>query len=302
MAWHPFRNLGLKLVALGLGTLLWFTVSGQQVERDIPDVPVVYRNKPAHLEITSETTSVSVHVRGLDTQLRNAQPRDFEARVDLTGAREGTLNIQLRTDQVEAPDGLEVKQVQPPTVMAVLELSGKAEVPVSPFIDGQPASGFVVSQVTVDPTVVSIVGPARRIAGTTSATTDRVGIEGATETVTANVSVGVLDGLLRLEQPRSARVVVTIERSGDRLFASLRVAVRNAGIGTRAVVEPAVVSVLMRGAGTRLGRIDTRSVAPYVDVAGLGPGRHEVPVLLDLPSTLIAASVRPATVAVTITR
>lgn len=302
MAWHPFRNVGLKVVALGLGTLLWFTVSGQQVERDIPDVPVVYLNKPAHLELTSETTFVSVHVRGLDSQLRDAQPRDFEARVDLSGAREGTVNIPLRTDQVSASPGLEIKQVQPPTVMAVLELSGTADVPVQPFIDGTPANGFVVSQVEVDPTTVTIVGPARRIAGTSAATTDRVGIEGATATVTSNVSVGVLDGLLRLQQPRTARVVVTIERSGEKLFASIRVAIRNSGIGARATVEPAVVSVLIRGAGTTLGRMDARSIAPYVDVAGLGPGRHEVPVLLDLPSTLVAASVRPATVAVNIVK
>ena len=39
MAWHPFRNLGLKVVALLLGTLLWFTVSGQQVERTVTGVP-----------------------------------------------------------------------------------------------------------------------------------------------------------------------------------------------------------------------------------------------------------------------
>ena len=52
MAWHPFRNFGLKLVALLLGALLWFTVSGQQAERTVPGVPVVYRNKPAGLEIT----------------------------------------------------------------------------------------------------------------------------------------------------------------------------------------------------------------------------------------------------------
>ena len=31
MAWHPFRNLGLKVLALMLGTLLWFIVGGEFV-------------------------------------------------------------------------------------------------------------------------------------------------------------------------------------------------------------------------------------------------------------------------------
>jgi hypothetical protein len=32
MAWHPLRNVGLKIVALALGTLLWFTVTGEPFE------------------------------------------------------------------------------------------------------------------------------------------------------------------------------------------------------------------------------------------------------------------------------
>ena len=57
MAWHPFRNLGLKFAALGLGTLLWFTISGQQVERTVSRVPVVYRNVPGGLQITQRETA-----------------------------------------------------------------------------------------------------------------------------------------------------------------------------------------------------------------------------------------------------
>ena len=53
MAWHPFRNLGLKTVALVLGSLLWLVVSGQQVERSVR-VPLEYRKKPLGLEITGD--------------------------------------------------------------------------------------------------------------------------------------------------------------------------------------------------------------------------------------------------------
>ena len=41
MAWHPFQHFGLKVAALALGTLLWLTVSGQQVERRVPRAGVV---------------------------------------------------------------------------------------------------------------------------------------------------------------------------------------------------------------------------------------------------------------------
>ncbi len=300
MAWHPFRNFGLKVVALGLGTLLWFTVSGQQAERTVTDVPVVYRNNPAGLEITDQTKLVDIHVRGLDSQLRGALPRDFEARVDLAGASAGEQTFVLRTDQVSAPSGLEVTQVNPGSVVVLLETAGSANLPVRPLVEGTPSPGFVVSQIVADPPMVTVIGPAHRIASTRSATTDRVSIDGARSTVTETVGVGVPDSTLRLRESTTARVVVTIEPAGERFFAAVRVLIRNLAPGSRATVEPAVVSVFLRGAETLLARLDARSMGFFVDLTGLGPGTHEVPVLFDLGGRLTVASVRPASVIVTI--
>jgi YbbR domain-containing protein len=300
MAWHPFRNLGLKFVALALGALLWFTISGQQAERTVPGVPVVYRNKAASLEITDQTSTVEIHVRGLDSQLRTIQSRDFEAVVDLGGARPGAQRFALRTDQVSAPLGLEVTMVEPGSVMAVLELAGTASLPVRPFVDGTPAPGFVVSETTVEPSTVTVVGPARRLASTSSATTDRVGIEGAAATITQSVSIGVGDAALRLREARTARVVVKIERASERSFAASHVVLRNLEPGLRGSADPAVVSVRLRGAESLLNRLDPATIVPYVDVTGLGRGTHDVAVLLDMKGTLTLLSLRPAQVRVTI--
>ena len=65
MAYHPFRHLGLKFVALVLATLLWLTVAGEHVvERNIR-VPVEFRNIPAALELVGDPPSaVDVRLRG----------------------------------------------------------------------------------------------------------------------------------------------------------------------------------------------------------------------------------------------
>jgi YbbR domain-containing protein len=299
MAWRPFRNVGLKVVALGLGTLLWFTVSGQQAERPVEDVPVVFVNKPEGLELTEQTGLVDIHVRGLDSQLRTVQARDFEVRVDLTGARLGMQQIPFRTDQVNAPFGLEVTQVQPGAATVLLEVAGAATMNVVANVEGTPQQGFVVIETTVTPATVTVLGPQRRISPTTAATTDRVSIEGASSTVTADVKVGVADAALRLREPTTARVVVKIEPAGERMFAAARVSIRNLAPRLKAHVEPGVVSVLVRGGQTVLGRLVPSAAAPYVDVTGLGPGRHEVPVFLDPVGTLTLTA-RPATVTVII--
>ncbi len=300
MAWHPFRNFWLKIVALVLGTLLWMTVSGQQAERRITGVPVVYHHKPPGLEITDQASVVDINVRGLDSQLRSILPRDFEARVDLTGGHPGAQSFPVRTDQVAAPLGVEVTQVEPGEILTVLEEAGTSPVPVRPLIEGTPAAGYVVSETHVEPAIVTIVGPRRRVAGAVAATTDRVSIQGASATVTQNVSVGVPDSALRLKEATTARVTVRIEQADERTFPTIRIDVRNLEPRLRGEANPEVVAVQLRGAKSLLDRIDAGDVEAYVDVTGLGPGRHEVPVLVDARGTLVVSSVRPAQITVNI--
>src|SRR5690606_4490375 len=112
MAWHPFRNIGLKLLALLLGTLLWFAVSGHQIERRI-SVPVTYRNVPANLELTGyQTDRVIVHVRGDERVVSELTDGSIRVTVDLAGSRTGANILTLRTSQVVAPGRVEFLQVE----------------------------------------------------------------------------------------------------------------------------------------------------------------------------------------------
>ena len=54
MTYHPFRHLGLKLLAVALATLLWLTVAGEHVVERSMRVPLEFRNKPADLEIVGD--------------------------------------------------------------------------------------------------------------------------------------------------------------------------------------------------------------------------------------------------------
>jgi YbbR domain-containing protein len=211
MAWHPFRNLGLKIAALALGTLLWFTVSGTQVERVVSGVPVYYRNVPAPLVITGDRINeVSVHLRGGEHVISRLVPGDLGLVVDLTDAHPGPSVLSLPAGQVEAPLGVEVTQVDPATAIVMLEESRTVRVPVKPAVTGRPAPGFAVGMVTVEPKEVAVSGGVSRLQATAFAFADRVSIEGAKDTVTAVVTLGVSDAELRLPEDRTARVTVTI--------------------------------------------------------------------------------------------
>jgi YbbR domain-containing protein len=212
MRWHPFRHLGLKVAALALGTLLWFIVSGQQVVRSVP-VPVLYLHTPADLQITGRPLQeVNVHIRGSYSQIMQLGRTEVAVVADLSDAKPGVMVLALSPNQVSAPLGVEVTQVDPGTVTVMLEKAGQAEVPVGATVAGQPAPGYAIGRIVVVPAKVFVVGPVSHLDAIIGATAEAVSVEGATKDVTLNVNIGVADPELRLRDVRTARVTVQIVR------------------------------------------------------------------------------------------
>jgi len=202
----------MKVVALGLGTMLWFTVSSDHfVERSVR-VPLVYRNVPMGLEIAPDAPdSVEVHLRGRVSQLTGDQG-DVIVYIDLSDGRAGSRLFHLRTDQVTTPFGVEATQVFPSTVMLTLEATGTKSVPVEATVEGKPADGFELGRITVDPGSVDVMGPESELKALRSAITETVMVEGARETVTRAVPIGVMNSSLRLKESRTARVTIEVIR------------------------------------------------------------------------------------------
>jgi len=302
MAYHPFRNLGLKAFAVGLATLLWLTVLGEHVVERGVRAPLEFRNIPETLEIMGEPpAAVDVRVRGTSGLLSRLQPGEVVAVLDLASARPGSRLFHLRTDQVQAPYGVEVAQVAPATVAIELERSGERTVPVVPSIEGAPAPGFDVGTVSVTPPEVAVIGPVSRLEALTQATTETVSIEGADSTVKDLVTIGVMDSALRLKAPQSAMVEVEIVPAPvERDLADVPVHLRNLRERLRAEVTPAAVVVSVRGGPERLAGLGPDGVTAFVDLAGLGPGRYNLPVRVDQPTDFGVSGIAPATVAVRI--
>jgi hypothetical protein len=212
MAWHPFRNLGLKFLALALGTVLWFMVSGERVVERSVRVPLEFRNVPATFELTGPPVeTVSVRLRGASGQLGHLGTGDVLAFIDFAGAPEGPHVVQLRPDQVTAPFGVEVVQVLTPSVAVDLERTGTVACEVAPTIDGEPADGHTRGDTTVTPARVEVSGPERRLRELRLLATEPVSIAGASKTVTRSVNLVVSDPGLRLRDVRQVTVTVVIK-------------------------------------------------------------------------------------------
>lgn len=302
MRYHPFRHLGLKIVAIALATLLWLIVAGDHlVERNMR-VPLEFRNTPLALEIVGDPpTEVDVRVRGSSTLLARLEPRDVVAVLDLASARPGSRMFHLRTDEVRAPYGVEVAQVVPGTLALDLETSGRRTVPIVPALDGEPAPGFVIGRVTSDPPTVDVEGPESRLKQLTGATTEPVVVTGSSGRVRDVVTVGISDSAVRLVQAQDAAVTVDVVPAPvERDLPAVPVRWRNLGAGLRAVVRPTLTRVTARGRREALAGLTAGGIDAFVDLAGLGPGRYNLRVQVDPSQTFGVSAIEPAAVDVTI--
>jgi YbbR domain-containing protein len=211
MAYHPFRNLGLKALSLGIAALLWLVVAGERVVERVMRAPVEMQNLPEGLEIVGNPPdTVEVRLRGPSGALSRISAGDMAAVINLETARPGRRLFHLTQGNVSVPYGTEVEQVGPSTLTLEFEMTAVRTVPVEPDVEGRPASGFEVTRITSEPTSVEVAGPATAVKRLQAAVTEPVSVQDQNRTVREVVTIGVPDSSVRLKSPQSAVVIVTI--------------------------------------------------------------------------------------------
>jgi YbbR domain-containing protein len=302
MAYHPFRNLGLKVLALALASLLWLTVAGEHVGERVMRVPLEFQNIPKDLEIVGDPpTSVDVRVRGSSGVISRLQPGvDIVASLELRDSRPGSRLVHI--EEVRAPYGVEVAGIIPATVSLELERKSSRVVPVVPALDGEPAPGFVVGRVVSDPATVRVQGPESRVRALAEATTEPVVMTGSRERVKDTVTIGLADSSVRLSDPLTTATVIVevLPAPLEREFVSVPVRWRNLTSGLRAQIKPSVARVTVRGQREALGGLRGGDLDAFVDLAGLGPGHYNLRVQVEPSQDFGVASLSPAVVDVVI--
>jgi YbbR domain-containing protein len=298
----PFRQLGLKLLALATALLLWYVVSGEEtVERGLR-VPLELQQLPAGVELTGDVpTTVDVRVRGGSSTLSRVLAGDVVAVLDLRSARPGRRVFPLTADQVRVPFGVDVVQIMPSAVAIVFEGTASRQLPVAPAVDGRPAPGFVVGPMIADPAIVEIAGPESAVKRATEVVTEPVSVSNARDRVRETVTLGVLDPSLRLKNARSAVVSVQILPAPmERTLRNRPVHLRNVPANLTAEAAPTSVDVTLRGSREVLNRFDPDEAVAYVDLAGLGAGQYQLTVHADASHDAGVTRIDPTTVQIRI--
>ncbi len=108
------HNFGLKLLSLVLAAGLWLALAQDPVAEVAIEVPIIFRNVPAHLGMSYERIPrAQILLRGPQRAVRRLQPTDVQAEIDLTAGQPGERTFSSSAVEVHHPHDLQVLSVGP---------------------------------------------------------------------------------------------------------------------------------------------------------------------------------------------
>jgi len=294
-------NWPLKALSLIIAIILWFFVLGSEdpTTTQAITVPVRSINTPEDLAVISiSPETVELRVRGRQSAFRNTDPSRAVLEANLRNAKVGENEVALRIARL--PYALSALPGYPTTATVQLDKIIQRVRPVQYVRRGDPASGFIIDSITVEPDEVNVIG-ATSIVSRVARVVVVVDTSGLNSSVEFEADVEARDNRDVVVngvsfQPQRVKVQVTVRQVRVKtvpvrpVLGSPPPGWRVAGVST----APLVVTVTGEQG---LAAVDSVSTIP-LDISGLrGSKTYSVP--LNVPAGL--SLLGPAAIEVTVT-
>ena len=183
-------SFGLLLLAASMSLVLWSMAHGAaDVERGF-DIPVVFHGISDKIVITDQKASlINIRVLGSRAALRNINVSEMEYRVEVSGGKPGPAVYEVDVSRLEVPRGSRIVSRSPSLIEVRFERRGRKSVRVRPELEGEPAEGFVVREVVVEPPRVWLVGARSAVLRLSEVGTETVDVTGLAESTEREVKV-----------------------------------------------------------------------------------------------------------------
>lgn len=184
------ENVGMKLMSFALAVFIWAWLQSEQVVEQRARVRVQYAWPEGLVQVDEVPRTVSLTVSGPQGRVRALKRSQLTMSVDLSGAKQGPTAIDF-TDRAVAglPENITISNITPPSVDVQLDARIRRTVRVRPAVIGEPAEGWTLGAVSVEPESVELVGPESVLADLGEISTELVNI--SNKQIAQEVSVPV---------------------------------------------------------------------------------------------------------------
>ena len=199
------------LLALVISGVLWGMAHGSsRIDRGF-DIPVAFVGMPEELVITRKSTAeINIRVLGQRAALRDIAAKDLEYEVNLEGAKPGNAVYLVDETTLVLPQGTRILSRSPATIELVFERRGRKSVRITADLEGEPAEGFVFTEVEIEPPRVWLEGARSKVLRLSEVMTETIDVAGLSELLEREVrlSLGVEHVWVEEDEPIKLRIRV----------------------------------------------------------------------------------------------
>ena len=251
------------------------------------------------------TSNVTVVVRANMEDLSSVHSNQLHAFVNLNGiAKTGEYNLHVKVkvaDEIMAFDPFEIK-VKPEYIKIKVENKDFKYIPLEPTIVGEPAHGYEITEVQVDPLFVEVNGPQTIIENTQKLFLEKVDVTNLTANQNFSVQYKSLNKLISIKESGPFNVSVVIEpQEMERTLDNVNVSV--VGLSERFYLKDDVmpVSVTLEGNVVDLEKYTPAKRLVTLELQRiLEPGEYDLPLTFNVPSYLYFIDSSEKTVHITV--
>ena len=265
------------------------------IQITIMDSPAVgYDELPAIASPAFITvTGPAVQVNQVTFGVAEVYLRDARSRVESNEA------ASPRNSQNQPVDRVTVEPAKVTVVVPIVQRAGRRSVAVVVEPDGQPADGFSVTNIQVEPATVVLLGSSDTLNNLPGfVLTTPLSISGAVETVVERLILNLPENVTA--ETASVVVTVTITPVEATRTIQRQPVIQGLDDGLSASVSLESVDVFLSGPVNRLENLSPDEVRVSLDASGLAPGSHVLEVQVITPEGIQVQGINPQVVEVVI--
>ena len=200
------------LLALAISAALWGMSHGSsKIERGF-DIPVAFVGMPEELVITRKSTQViNIRVLGPRAALRDISSKDIEYEVNLEGAKPGNAVYLVDETTLVMPQSARILSRSPATIELQFERKSRKSVRITADLEGEPAEGFVFTEVGIDPPRVWLEGARSKVLRLSEVMTETVDVNGLSEPLEREVRLSLGMGHIWVEEDQPVKLRIQVD-------------------------------------------------------------------------------------------
>lgn len=294
------KNWPVKAICFVLAAMIYFFHQISLLDTRTFSVPLEVRAEGNMIPVSGleQVKYIRVKVRTKRDQIASIMDKDLTAFIDVSSqTKEGTYDFPVYVELDEKVVQLDLEPLeiynQPDNVKIQIQKKAAKAVPLYASVLGKPAHGYKALSAELDPSFVTLCGPASMLDSISRLPVGAVSIDGADGSISKIVSpVNTNSYISILGDKKSVRVSVPVVVEGTvKEFKDIPVALENLSSGLEVSGDAVKIDFSVEGNLLDIEKLSADDFKVFADCAFISePGIYEVPVQIEASGNINVSS------------